>query len=104
VTVGGIRACKVVDLEDGESLTVEGDRDIAVHRVDGEFFATGDSCTHERWSLGEDGELEGYEIVCCLHLAAFDVRTGQPTRFPATLPLKTYPVKVTDGEVWIDID
>jgi nitrite reductase/ring-hydroxylating ferredoxin subunit len=99
-----ILACKVDDLRDGESLKVDGDPEIAVYRVDGEFYATADSCTHEEWSLGEDGELEGHEIVCCLHLAAFDVRSGAVTRFPATEPLRTYPLRVADGEIWVDVD
>ncbi len=91
------------DLPDGGSLTVDGDPAIAVFRVAGEFFATDDACTHENWSLGEDGELDGYEVVCCLHMAAFDVRTGAVTRLPATRPLRTYPVRVVDGEIWVDL-
>jgi nitrite reductase/ring-hydroxylating ferredoxin subunit len=94
-----ILACKVDDLLDGQSLKVDGGPEIAIHRVAGEFFATDDSCTHEEWSLGEDGDLEGHEIVCCLHLAAFDVRTGEATQLPATRPLKTYPVRVAEGAV-----
>jgi nitrite reductase/ring-hydroxylating ferredoxin subunit len=100
-------ACQVDDLADGESLRVEppagGAPAVAVHRVEGGFYATDDLCTHEDWSLGEDGDLEGYDIVCCLHQAAFDVRTGEVTQFPATTPLKTYPVRVADGAVWVEL-
>jgi len=98
-----ILACKVEQLSDGESLTVDGDPAIAIHRVDGEFYATDDLCTHEDWSLGEDGDLEGHQIVCCLHQASFDVRSGEVTAFPASVPLKTYQVRVADGEVWVDV-
>jgi nitrite reductase/ring-hydroxylating ferredoxin subunit len=101
--VAEILACKVEQLSDGESLKVDGDPAVAIHRVDGQFYATDDSCTHEDWSLGEDGDLEGYEIVCCLHQASFDVRTGEVIAFPATAPLKTYPVRVADGEVWVEV-
>jgi nitrite reductase/ring-hydroxylating ferredoxin subunit len=82
-----ILACKVDQLSDGESLKVAGDPDIAVHRVDGEFFATSDMCTHEDWSLGEDGDLEGHKII----------------DFPATEPLKTFRVRVSGDEVWVDL-
>lgn len=100
-----ILACKTDDLSDGQSLTVEYDpENIAIFRVDGEFFATADNCTHEDWSLGEDGDLDGHEIECCLHQARFDVRTGAVTQFPATTPLKTFPVRVADGEVWVETD
>lgn len=98
-----VRACRVDELADGQSLKVAGDAEIAVHRVDGSFYATDDSCTHEQWSLGEDGDLEDHEIVCCLHLAAYDVRTGAATRFPAITPLRTYPVRVVDDEVWVSL-
>lgn len=99
-----ILACKVGDIGDGESLVVDNDpEDIAVYRVDGQFYATADLCTHEDWSLGEDGDLDGYEIECCLHLARFDVRTGEVTQAPAITPLKTFPVRVADGAVWVDV-
>lgn len=98
-----ILACKVDQLSDGDSLKIGGDPPIAVYRVDGEFFATSDSCTHEEWSLGEDGDLDGHQIICCLHQAAFDVRTGEVTAPPATEPLKTFRVRITDDEVWVDV-
>ncbi|MGB8389845.1 Rieske 2Fe-2S domain-containing protein, partial [Mycobacterium sp.] len=57
-----ILGCRTDDLADGESLKVKcDDPAIAIHRVNGQFFATADSCTHEKWSLGEDGALEGYQ-------------------------------------------
>jgi nitrite reductase/ring-hydroxylating ferredoxin subunit len=56
-----ILVCKVDDLNDGESLRVELDPDdIAIFRVDGQFYATADLCTHEDWSLGEESELVGH--------------------------------------------
>jgi nitrite reductase/ring-hydroxylating ferredoxin subunit len=96
-----IRACGIDDLADGNCMRIEADPPVAVYRVDGEFYATADTCTHEEWSLADDGEMEGYEVICCLHLARFDVRTGAATCLPATVGLATYPVEVTDGEVWV---
>lgn len=102
-----LRVCHLEELEEGQSLRVEAHGGlsvaVALHRIGDEVYATDDTCTHEEWSLGDDGELEGHEIVCCLHLAAFDVRDGKPTRFPATIPLKVYPVRVVDGEIWIGL-
>lgn len=93
-------ACSVEDLEDGENLALE-EHGIAVYRVDGEFFATADSCTHEKWSLGEEGELDGHEVLCTLHMARFDVRTGAPLCFPATIGLKKYETVVKSGDVYV---
>lgn len=99
-----ILACKTGDLTDGQSLTVDGvEPPVAVFRVEGEFFATSDLCTHEDWSLGADGDLDGYQVECCLHQARFDVRTGAATQFPATEDLRSYPVAVRGEEVWVEL-
>lgn len=96
-------ACLVDDLAPGSSMTVAGDESIALFRTeDGEFFATADSCTHEEWSLGEDSDLEGDEVVCPLHMARFDLRTGKALCFPATVALRTYAVVVDDGSVFVE--
>ena len=95
-------ACKVDALEPGTSMTLHRDDPIAVHRTeDGEFHATADTCSHEKWSLGEDAELEGNEVVCPLHMARFDVRTGAPLCLPATTALRTYPLEIEGDDVYV---
>jgi len=96
-------ACSVDDLEPGASMTVDGKESIALYRTeDGEFFATADSCTHEQWSLGEDSDLEGCEVVCPLHMARFDLKTGKALCFPATVALQVYDVEIdADGKVFV---
>lgn len=94
-------ACAVEDLAPGESMTIDGD-EIALHRAeDGTFFATADSCTHEKWSLGSEGEIEGTELVCPLHMARFELSTGKPLCLPATVMLATYGVEVVDDQVYV---
>lgn len=94
-------ACTVDDLKPGESMTLTGD-EIALHRAeDGTFFATADSCTHEKWSLGSEGEIEGNEIVCPLHLARFEMASGKPLCLPATVALATYQVEVDGDRIYI---
>jgi 3-phenylpropionate/trans-cinnamate dioxygenase ferredoxin subunit len=41
-------------------------------------------------------------IECPLHAASFDLRTGRPTGPPAKRPVRTYPVLVEDGVVFVD--
>lgn len=99
-------ACDDGELDAGESMTVPaagpGTIPIALYRNDeGEYFATADTCTHEDWSLGEDSDLEGNEIVCPLHMARFDIRTGEALCFPATIALATFEVVVDDGKVYV---
>lgn len=95
-------ACQVDDLADGDSMTVEtGGEPIALYRVGNAFYATSDTCTHEKWSLGEEGDLDGFEITCTLHNARFDVRDGKALCFPATVNLTRYSVVVEDGKVYV---
>jgi 3-phenylpropionate/trans-cinnamate dioxygenase ferredoxin subunit len=94
-------ACKADDIPDGGALRVDLDPPVALFRVGEQVYATADSCTHEEWSLGEEGEVDGFEVTCSLHLASFDIRTGRPLCLPATRALQTYTVTVEDGDVYI---
>ena len=90
-----------VPQDDVIGLAVAG-RDIALYGVDGEVFATDNTCTHGRARLC-DGFLLGHEIECPLHQGRFDIRDGQPTCEPATDTLRVYPVKVEGGRVYVQI-
>src|SRR5437660_1130518 len=63
------------------------DAEFAVYRLDGEFYASDDLCTHAMVSLSF-GEVEDGQIFCPMHGGAFDLRTGQPTAAPCRMPLK----------------
>lgn len=77
-----------VELDDGHAVTA--------FRVDDEYFVIDDLCTHGSASLS-DGFVEGSIIECPFHGGKFDMRTGEPTAFPCTVPLKVYPSKVENG-------
>jgi 3-phenylpropionate/trans-cinnamate dioxygenase ferredoxin component len=94
--------CPLAALPRGEARRVETDPPIAVfHTEDGQVFAIDDTCTHQDASLSE-GWLEDCMIECPLHAASFDLRTGKPTGPPAKRPVRTYPVLVEDGVVYVD--
>jgi naphthalene 1,2-dioxygenase ferredoxin component len=93
----------VDDLFDGASIAVVvAEREIALHSVDGVPFATDNLCTHGAGRLCE-GFLEGHEIECPLHQGRFDVRSGAPTCAPATDAIRSYPVRIEAGRVFIAI-
>lgn len=98
-----VLVCGVDEIEDGDTRKVDTEPPIAVFRVGDEFYATSDSCTHEQWSLGEDGELEGHEVLCTLHMARFDVRTGAALCFPAMIALKKFRTEVDDGKLYVHL-
>jgi nitrite reductase/ring-hydroxylating ferredoxin subunit len=99
-----VKVAKVSDIPSGEALQVEADgQTMALVQVEGEVYCVQDICTHEHAHLSE-GFCEGYEIECPLHGSIFDVRTGEVKSLPATDDLKTFPVKVEDGEVLVDVE
>ena len=85
----------------GISVLVQG-RDIALFRIGDAVYATDNLCTHGHARLC-DGFIEGHEIECPLHQGRFDLRSGQPTCAPATEPVKTYPVRIEGGRVFLSI-
>lgn len=91
-----------VPTDDVAGFQVAG-RDLALYKVDGSIFATDNTCTHGHARLC-DGFLEGHEIECPLHQGKFDVRTGQATCAPVTEALRSYPVKIEGGRVWLALD
>jgi 3-phenylpropionate/trans-cinnamate dioxygenase ferredoxin component len=88
---------RVEDLPNGERLFVEiGRHQIVVFNIAGQFFATGDVCSHDNGPIG-DGELDGFEIICPRHGARFDLRDGKVLSLPALIDIPAYPVQIKDG-------
>lgn len=79
-----------------------GDETVALYEADGEIFATQGICTHADACLW-DGYLEGGTIECPLHQAIFDIRSGKVIEGPTDVDLKTYPVKVEAGKIFIQL-
>ena len=77
-------------------------RDLALYSVEGQVYATDNICTHGHARLC-DGFLDGFEIECPLHQGKFDIRDGRPACDPVTVPVRTYPVKIEDGRVYVDL-
>ena len=91
------------DLAAGAMIAVAfGDYQIALHDVAGEVFATDNLCTHAQAFL-TDGTLSGDIVECPLHGGRFSVRTGEGKGPPIPCDLRTYPVRVIDGEIQIRV-
>jgi 3-phenylpropionate/trans-cinnamate dioxygenase ferredoxin subunit len=99
-----VRLCAVDELAEGRPLRVElAEVDVAVVKVDGEFFAIEDLCSHAEYPLS-DGEVKGCTLECELHGSRFDLRTGKPTGPPATRPVPVYETSVIDGVVYAELE
>ena len=77
-------------------------RELAIYSADGGVYATDNICTHGHARLC-DGFLDGYGIECPLHQGKFDVRTGRALCGPLTTDIRSYPVKIEDGIVYVEL-
>ena len=97
LVVGGIDdlrpgACISVELPDGS--------DVAIYNVNGEYYATENSCPHRGARLTE-GALCGHVIECGLHGWQFDVRSGECLTVRDRI--KSYRVWVEEGLVKVEV-
>jgi 3-phenylpropionate/trans-cinnamate dioxygenase ferredoxin component len=77
---------------------------ICLVRIEDDFYAVGDRCSHANFSLAE-GEVypEEREIECWKHGSTFSLLDGEPQSLPATRPVPVYTVVVKDGDVMVEL-
>ncbi len=106
--MSAVAVCKLADVPVAGSLgvIVDGTPVAVVRDSDGGLHAIRDICSHADVALSE-GEVDGCTIECWLHGSRFDLRTGQPSGPPATVPVPVYAVQVEgdgdDAVVLVDI-
>ena len=100
-----IPVCAVAEVPKGSAMAVDldGTPVALVHADDDNFYAAYDECSHASVPLSE-GEVDGCTLECWLHGSRFDLRTGRPTGLPATEPVTVYPVEVTDGDIYLELE
>jgi 3-phenylpropionate/trans-cinnamate dioxygenase ferredoxin subunit len=77
---------------------------IGVYNLGGEFFALEDRCSHDDGPLCEgDFDPDTGVAICPRHGANIDIRTGVPRTLPATEPVDTFPVRIEDGIVKVQV-
>ena len=88
------KAAELSDLEgkDVIGVTIE-DVEIAIYRLDDEYFATSNICTHQ-FAFMSEGYVENDCVECPLHQAFFEIRTGKVMDGPPTEPLKTFATRI----------
>lgn len=96
--------CEVDQVLIGEVIKVEipDHAPIAVYNLDGAYFATDDICTHGDASLSE-GIVDDDQIICPYHGGTFDIRTGEATGAPCIVALRTYPLRVEEGKLYVEL-
>ena len=97
-------AAKLTDIPLGTVHGVDIDGHwIAVCNVDGDITAVSGICTHADADLCDE-DLDDGCLVCPLHFATFNARTGEALDPPADEPLRVYQVKVEGDDILVMID
>lgn len=93
---------KLSDIEEGKMIGVEvGEHRVVLCRHKEGLFALNDICSHA-YALMHEGRLRGNRLICPLHGASFDCRSGAVLGAPATQPLNKYEVRV-GGDGMIEV-
>jgi nitrite reductase/ring-hydroxylating ferredoxin subunit len=109
--------CKESELEIGKQFACKIENEnILVFKLKDGYFATQSSCTHLFMSLKKGKVIDGCKIQCPIHRAEFDIKTGEVVKWASFPPgiqlvntirkekaLKTYPISVTKGEVFVEL-
>jgi 3-phenylpropionate/trans-cinnamate dioxygenase ferredoxin component len=96
-----VRVAALADVPPNTLLHVDVDDErVCLAHADGRIYAFRDNCTHRDFPLSE-GTIEDGTIECTWHGARFDMATGRATRLPAIKPVRTYEVRVEDGDILV---
>jgi 3-phenylpropionate/trans-cinnamate dioxygenase ferredoxin subunit len=94
-----------------------GGREILIARVGENFYAADNRCPHMGGSLSE-GKLENTIVTCPRHHSQYDLTDGHNVRWTdwtgiklgvakmlkSPRPVRTYPVKVEEGRVKVELE
>jgi len=97
-----VTVARVDQIAEGQGRTFRvGNRDVAVFRLDGKFFALDDLCPHMGASLGQ-GDVWQDAVVCARHMWAFRLCDGVCIDVP-TLKAEAFEVRVEGDEVQVRV-
>ena len=75
---------------------------VLLYDIQGTVHATAAVCPHHAAWLSQ-GSVHGDLVNCPRHQGQFHIPTGRKTRGPQCPDLRTYPVRVRDGHIWVDV-
>jgi 3-phenylpropionate/trans-cinnamate dioxygenase ferredoxin subunit len=85
-------------------IVVAGSLRLGVYNLNGKLCAIEDRCSHDDGPLCEgDYDPEEGTVVCPRHGATFDICSGRPLTLPAYEPVETFPVRVEDGIIKVEV-
>jgi nitrite reductase (NADH) small subunit len=104
-----IFACHAEDVpENGGVCVKHGDEQISLFNFTrrGEWFATQNLCPHRQQMALSRGMIGSHEdepkVACPFHKKTFSLKTGECLS-GEKYSIKTYPVKIEEGQVYIEV-
>mmetsp|Transcript_23799 Transcript_23799/g.40953 ORF Transcript_23799/g.40953 Transcript_23799/m.40953 type:complete len:131 (+) Transcript_23799:153-545(+) len=97
-----IKVCRVDDIpENGGRCVYIDKKSVALFKSKGNVYALENKCSHAGRPL-DGGDIEDLQVECPFHKWKFDLETGRCT-YGGGKFVKSYPVKVEDGNVHISL-
>ena len=92
------------EVQEGKLMHITaGGKEIVVTKLDGNYYAMDNVCTHAGADLHE-GELNSNELTCPWHGAKWDIKTGNLISFPQKLkPLQSHKVLIENNTLYVEI-
>ena len=102
---GWIAACPADSIDPEDVVRFDfAERTFAIYRSpDDQYFATDGLCTHQQVHLAGGFVIDNI-IECPKHNGRFDYKTGEAKGAPVCVNLKTYPVRVVAGTVFLNLE
>jgi 3-phenylpropionate/trans-cinnamate dioxygenase ferredoxin subunit len=99
-----VKVCRKDEIpENGmRRFLVEGEP-VLLARIDGDYFAISDTCSHAEARLSE-GILTDHTVQCPNHGATFDVRTGEARSLPAIAPVERFDLVLEGDELYLELE
>lgn len=90
-----------IPLREGRTVKI-GRREIAIFHLPDRFVAVDNLCPHNQGPLA-DGIVKGGSVVCPLHGWNICLESGRVCKPDLPVGVRTYPVRVADGIIEIEI-
>lgn len=75
---------------------------VLLYDIEGTVYATAAVCPHHAAWLSQGG-VQGDLVNCPRHQGQFHIPTGRKMRGPQCPDLRTYPVRVENGAIWVEV-
>jgi 3-phenylpropionate/trans-cinnamate dioxygenase ferredoxin component len=102
-TIHKVAAVDELEPETAKRVVVDGVEICLARTEDGTYYAIGDTCSHEDYSLSE-GDVWDEEVECPAHGSRFHLATGAVSGLPATQPVPAYRVRVEGDDVLVELE